>query len=52
MTLHQPTGKNYKIGTLSKTGLGLGETATFTVQPSAKLAVGAYNEKIGIVVDS
>ena len=49
VTLAQPTAINYLIGTLSKTSLAAtGETATFTVQPKAGLAVGTYNETITI----
>ena len=36
------------MGTLSKTKLAAGETATFTVQPKAGLAEGAYSETITV----
>jgi hypothetical protein len=49
VTLTQPTSANYTIGALSTTTLATtGATATFTVQPKAGLAVGSYNEAIGI----
>ena len=48
ITLNQPTATNFKIGTLSKTELAAGETATFTVQPIMELAVGNYNETLTI----
>ena len=48
VTLTQPTSSNYVVGTLSKTALDSGETATFTVQPKPDLAAGTYNETITI----
>ena len=51
ITLNQPTAGtigNYMIGELSKTGLAAGETATFTVQPKAGLAVGNYDETLTV----
>lgn len=47
LTLNQPASTNdFEVGTLSKTKLAAGETATFTVQPKAGLAEGAYSENI------
>lgn len=47
LTLTQPAStNNFEVGTLSKTELAAGETATFTVQPKAGLAAGAYSENI------
>jgi hypothetical protein len=49
VTLTQPTSTDYLIGTLSTTTLATnGDTATFTVQPKAGLAVGNYDETITI----
>ena len=52
ITLTQPTSTNYAIGTLSRTILSAGGTATctatFTVQPITGLAVGTFNETINI----
>lgn len=47
LALTQPAStNNFEVGTLSKTELAAGETATFTVQPKAGLAAGAYSETI------
>lgn len=47
LALTQPAStNNFEVGTLSKTELDAGETATFTVQPKAGLAAGAYSENI------
>ncbi|MGL6201575.1 MAG: hypothetical protein ACRC3H_21880, partial [Lachnospiraceae bacterium] len=51
VTLIQPSGANYEIGTLSTTALATGETATFTVQPKADLAAGDYNGTITVSTD-
>jgi hypothetical protein len=48
VTLAQPTATGYVIGTLSKTEITAGATATFTVQPKAGLTAGTYNETITI----
>ena len=49
LTLNQPASTNsFEVGTLSKTALAVGETATFTVQPKAGLAVGTYSENITV----
>lgn len=49
LTLNQPASTNsFEVGTLSKTKLAAGETATFTVQPKAGLAEGAYSETITV----
>ena len=48
ITLTQPTASDYTIGELSKTDLAAGETATFTVQPKAGIAVGNYDETLTI----
>lgn len=48
ITLIQPVSAsgNYTIGELSKINLAANETATFTVRPNTKLAVGTYDETI------
>lgn len=47
LALTQPAStNNFEVGTLSKTELAAGETATFTVQPKAGLAAGACSETI------
>lgn len=48
ITLIQPVSSsgNYTIGELSKINLAANETATFTVRPNTKLAVGTYDETI------
>ena len=49
LTLNQPASTNsFEVGTLSKTALAVGETATFTVQPKAGLSVGTYSENITV----
>ena len=49
VTLNQPVSTdNFEVGTLSKTTLAAGETATFTVQPKAGLAAGTYSENITV----
>lgn len=50
ITLIQPVcaSGNYAIGELSKTNLSVNETATFTVRPNTKLAVGTYDETIEV----
>jgi hypothetical protein len=48
VTVSQPTAANYTVGALSKTALDPMDTATFTVQPKAGLAAGAYDEAIAI----
>ena len=48
VTLNQPTAANFQVGALSKTELQPGETATFTVQPKAGLAVGEYKEELTV----
>lgn len=49
LTLTQPAPTtSFEVGTLTDTELTAGEKATFTVQPKAGLAVGAYNENITI----
>ena len=48
VTLNQPAAENYLIGALSDTELAPNETAVFTVQPKAGLAVGSYNEVLTI----
>ena len=49
LTLDQPASTNsFEVGSLSKTQLAPAETATFTVQPKAGLAVGTYNESIKV----
>ena len=49
VTLTQPASTNsFEVGTLSKTKLAAGETATFTVQPKAGLSAGTYNETIEV----
>lgn len=51
LTLIQPAGKNYEIGSLSSTDLGAGAAATFTVQPKVGLKAGVYNETVTITTD-
>lgn len=49
LTLEQPAStKSFEVGNLSKTQLAPDETATFTVQPKADLAVGSYKESINL----
>ena len=49
LNLNQPASTNsFEVGTLSKTPLAPGETATFTVQPKAGLAAGVYREEIQV----
>ncbi|HWQ77571.1 MAG TPA: hypothetical protein VN381_02085 [Anaerovoracaceae bacterium] len=48
VTLTQPSGTNYVIGTLTASVLGPDESATFTVQPAAELSVGSYNETVTV----
>ena len=49
VTLNQPVSTdNFEVGTLSKTELAAGDTATFTVQPKAGLAAGTYSETITV----
>ena len=49
LTLTQPASTNrFEVGTLSKTELAVGETATFTVQPKAGLSAGTYSDTITV----
>lgn len=49
LTLARPASTaNFEVGTLSKTALAVGETATFTVQPKTGLAAGNYEETITV----
>lgn len=49
VTLNQPAStSSFEVGTLSKTELAAGETATFTVQPKAGLSVGTYSDTITV----
>ena len=48
LTLQQPKADHFDIGELSQTELAPGESATFTVQPKAKLPFGAFNDSISI----
>ena len=48
VTLNPPSAANFQVGELSKTKLQPGETATFTVQPKAGLAVGEYAEALTV----
>lgn len=48
VTLNQPAATNFLVGTLSKTELKPNETAAFTVQPKAGLAVGLYAEPLTV----
>jgi len=43
-----PSVTNYTLGTLSKTTLAAGETASFTVRPNTNLAVGTHNREINV----
>lgn len=48
VTLNQPAATNFLVGTLSKTELKPNETAAFTVQPKAGLAMGQYEEPLTV----
>ncbi|MDC7291171.1 LPXTG cell wall anchor domain-containing protein [Blautia schinkii] len=48
ITLKQPEGTNFEIGTLSALEVEAGKTATFTVAPKLGLAAGEYKEIINI----
>lgn len=49
LTLDPPASTNsFEVGNLSKTQLAPDETATFSVQPKADLAVGSHEESINI----
>ena len=48
ITLAQPTSVSYTIGTITKTTLANGESATFTVTPKTGLAAGKYNTSVAI----
>ena len=49
VTLNQPAStSSFEVGTLSKTELAAGETATFTVQPKTGLSVGTYSDTITV----
>lgn len=48
ITLRQPEGENFVIGTLSASELAQGGTVTFTVQPKTGLKAGEYKEVINI----
>ena len=48
LTLQQPKADHFDIGELSQTELAPGESATFTVQPKAKLPFGTFNDSISI----
>ena len=49
VTLNQPVSTdNFEVGTLSKTELAAGDTATFTVQPKAGLSARTYSENIKV----
>ena len=53
LTLTQPAStSSFDVGTLSKTALAAGETATITVQPKAGLSVGTYDETLTISGDN
>ena len=46
LVLRQPTADHYEIGSLSRTTLAAGETATFTVRPEDGLEPGEYDETV------
>ena len=48
ITLQQPSGMNYTVGSLSKTEINAGENATFTVQPAGGLSASEYVEDIAV----
>ena len=48
LTLTQPTADDYVIGSLSRTTLSAGQSATFTVRPRAGLAAGSYSETVSV----
>lgn len=52
INLTQPQAVNFVIGSLSKTDLGAGETAVFTIQPKAGLKQKAYDETVEIAGDN
>ncbi len=53
-TLHlaQPTAQNFVVSGLSATTVEPGATATFTVQPKAKLGAGQYNETVTVSAEN
>ena len=48
VTLTQPAGISFTVGSLSRTTLSAGQSAAFTVQPKAGLAAGTYSETISL----
>lgn len=50
--LTQPQAVDFVIGSLSKTDLGAGETAVFTIQPKTGLKKKSYDETVEIVGDN
>ena len=48
LTLTQPTADDYVIGSLSRTTLSAGQSATFTVRPRAGLEAGSYSETVSV----
>lgn len=48
ITLAQPASESYTIGTITKTTLASGDSATFTVTPKTGLAAGNYNTSVAI----
>ena len=49
VTLNQPAStSSFEVGTLSKTELAAGDTATFTVQPKPGLSAGTYSDTITV----
>ena len=48
LTLNQPSSTAYAVSALSRTVLNPGDTATFTVAPSAGLGIGTYAETITV----
>ena len=51
VTLTQPAGTKYEIGSLSDPTLAPGETSEFTIRPKAGLAVGNHDETIAVGAD-
>ena len=49
ISLYQPAGAHYMIGTLSGTALAPGNSATFNIAPKAGLPVGTYLEAVHIL---
>ena len=51
VTLTQPVSTKYNITPLSKTTIGINETATFKIKPKTGLATGVHDENLKITTD-